>query len=163
VAIDLCTGAGAIAKTLLSHRPDAHVVASDLDERAVECAASNGIEVYLGDLFAPLPGGLEGVVDVVVGVVPYVPTRSMDLLARDTLRFESVTSYDGGVEGVDILRRVIRESPSFLRPGGSLLVELGGNQAELLEGDLTSHGFGVDEVLVDDDGDTRGVVATIAR
>jgi release factor glutamine methyltransferase len=85
-AIDLCTGSGAIAKTLIASRPKARVLASDIDERAVACAAANGVEVYRGDLFAPLPRSLEGRVDVVVGVVPYVPTPALSLLPRDTLR-----------------------------------------------------------------------------
>ena len=54
-AIDLCTGTGAIARTLTTDRPDARVVASDVDERAGACAAANGVEVYRGDLFAPMP------------------------------------------------------------------------------------------------------------
>jgi release factor glutamine methyltransferase len=163
MAVDLCTGSGAIAMALLSRRPDARVVASDCDERAVACSLANGIEVYLGDLFAPLPRGLEGFVDVIVGVVPYVPTRSMELLPRDTLRFESASSYDGGEEGTDVLRRVIRKSPDFLRIGGVLLLELGGDQAQLLEGELASHGFSNVAVLVDDDGDVRGIEATLER
>ena len=77
VAIDLCTGAGAIAKVLASERPKARVVASDLDERSCACAAANGVEVCRGDLFGPLPRALEGHVDLVVGVVPYVPTRGL--------------------------------------------------------------------------------------
>ena len=85
VAIDLCTGAGAIAKVLASERPKARVVASDLDERSCACAAANGVEVCRGDLFGPLPRALEGHVDLVVGVVPYVPTRA--------LRFWPVTPW----------------------------------------------------------------------
>src|SRR4051812_8100047 len=54
-AIDLCTGAGAIAKVLMTRRPGARVVASDVDERAIACAAANGVDVRRGDLFAPLP------------------------------------------------------------------------------------------------------------
>ncbi len=101
IAIDVCTGAGAIAKTLTVHRPAARVVASDIDERAVACAAANGVEVYCGDLFVPLPRALEGRVDVVVGVVPYVPTPDLRLLQRDTFTFESPLSYDGGRDGTD--------------------------------------------------------------
>src|SRR3989442_8671298 len=52
VAIDLCTGSGAIARTLMTQRPAARVVASDIDARAVACAAANGVDVYQGDLFA---------------------------------------------------------------------------------------------------------------
>jgi release factor glutamine methyltransferase len=54
-AVDLCTGTGAIARTLAARRPGARVVASDIDERAVACAERNGVEAYHGDLFDPLP------------------------------------------------------------------------------------------------------------
>lgn len=163
IAVDLCTGSGAIAKVLHSNRPDARVVATDDDERAVACASNNSVEVYRGDLFEPLPRELDGAVDVIVAVVPYVPTRSMDLLPRDTLRFESTASYDGGDKGVDILRRVIAKSTRYLRPGGALLLELGGDQAELLAGELSRQGFADVEVLLDDDGDARGIEATFSR
>jgi len=162
VAIDLCTGSGAIARTLMVNRPGARVVASDIDERAVACAAANGVEVYRGDLFDPLPRTLEGRVDVVVGVVPYVPTPELPLLQRDTFAFESTLSYDGGSDGTDILRRVLVESPRFLRRGGALLLELGGNQAEELDDDLARLGYVDVSVLFDEDGDVRGILATFA-
>jgi release factor glutamine methyltransferase len=160
VAIDLCTGSGAIAKIMVASRPDARVVASDVDMRAVGCATANGVEVYLGDLFAPLPRALEGCVDVVVGVVPYVPTPELPLLQRDTFTFESTLSYDGGADGADILRRVLHDSRPFLRRGGALLLELGGNQADVLADDLARLGYVDVQVLVDEDGDVRGVEAT---
>jgi release factor glutamine methyltransferase len=160
-AIDLCTGAGAIAKTLATGRPGARVVASDVDERAVACAAGNGVEVYCGDLFTPLPHTLEGHVDVVVGVVPYVPTSALALLARDTLAFESPLSYDGGRDGTEILRRVLTESPRFLRHSGALLLELGGEQADALGDDLARLGYVDVIVLIDQDGDVRGIEATL--
>ncbi len=162
-AIDLCTGSGAIAKVLSSARPGARIVACDLDERAVACAAANGVEVVHGDLFAPLPSTLVGVVDVVVGVVPYVPTSELRLLQRDTFTFESRRSYDGGRDGTEILRRVLTESPRFLRHGGALLLEVGGAQHEALADDLAPLGFVDVRVLVDDDGDVRGIEATLGE
>ena len=162
-AIDLCTGAGAIAKILATNRPGARVVASDVDERAVACAAANGVEVYRGDLFAPLPRALKGHVDVVVGVVPYVPTSALPLLQRDTFAFETPLSYDGGRDGTDILRRVLRDSPRFLRRGGALLLELGGEQAGALGDDLARLGYVDVTVLVDDDGDVRGIEAALGE
>jgi release factor glutamine methyltransferase len=162
-AIDLCTGAGAIAKTLATARPDARVVASDLDTHAVACAVANGVETYCGDLFAPLPLALAGRTDVVVSVVPYVPTSALSLLPRDTLTFESPLSYDGGTDGTEILRRVLSDSPRFLRPGGALLLELGGDQAGALDEDLGRLGFVDTTVLVDEDGDVRGIEATLGR
>jgi release factor glutamine methyltransferase len=162
-AIDLCTGSGAIAKTLIANRPNARVVASDIDERSVACAAANSVEVYLGDLFAPLPPTLEAHVDVVVGVVPYVPTPALPLLPRDTFEFESPLAYDGGRDGTEVLRRVLTDSPSFLRPGGALLLELGGGQPGALGDDLARLGYVDVTVLLDEDGDIRGIEATLGE
>jgi release factor glutamine methyltransferase len=161
-AVDLCTGTGAVAKTMMVARPAARVVGADLDERAVACATANGVEAYHGDLFAPVPAALEGRVDVVVGVVPYVPTPELGLLQRDTFTFESALSYDGGDDGLEIVRRVLHDSRRFLRPGGALLLELGGEQAGALDGDLGRLGYVDVAVLVDEDGDARGVEATRA-
>jgi release factor glutamine methyltransferase len=160
-AIDLCTGSGAIAKVLGTMRPGARVVASEIDERAVASAAANGVEVFHGDLFAPLPGRLVGTVDVIVGVVPYVPTSELSLLQRDTFAFESRRSYDGGRDGTEILRRVLRESPRFLRHGGALLLEVGGAQYDALADDLARLGFVDVTVLIEDEGDRRGIEATL--
>jgi release factor glutamine methyltransferase len=160
-AIDLCTGAGALALVLGAGRPGARVVASDVDELAVACAVANGVEAYVGDLFDPLPPGLERNVDVVVAVVPYVPTPALELLPRDTLIFESALSYDGGPDGTRILRRVLTGSLEYLRPGGALLLELGGDQAEALGEDLSRLGYVDVTVLVDDDGDVRGLETTL--
>jgi len=159
-AIDLCTGTGAIARTVMAHRPGARVAASDVDEHAVACATANGVEVYLGDLFAPLPHTLQGRVDVVVGVVPYVPTPALPLLQRDTFAFESALAYDGGPDGTDILRRVLTEATRFVRMGGALLLELGGQQAELLAGDRAGLGCTDVNVLQEEVGDVRGIEAT---
>ena len=162
IAIDLCTGCGAIARTLSAHRPSARVVASEVDERSIACARGNGVEVFRGDLLDPLPAELKNHVDVVVGVVPYVPTPELELLQRDTFTFETTLSYDGGEDGTAFLRRAIAGSPRFLRPGGALLLELGADQPELLADDLARHGFADVLVLSDEDGDVRGIETTLS-
>ncbi len=160
VAVDLCTGCGAIAALLTRSRPQATVVASDVDPAAVACARANGVDAWCGDLFAPIDPAVRGRVDVVAGVVPYVPTAALGHLQRDTLTFESTTAYDGGPDGLDLLRRVAREAAGWLRPGGVLVLELGGDQADLLDPVLVAAGYVATERVVDDDGDERAVVAT---
>jgi release factor glutamine methyltransferase len=162
-AIDVCTGCGAIAKVLMTARPGARVAASDSDARAAACARANGVEVYEGDLFEPIPRALEGGVDVIVGVVPYVPTPELPLLQRDTFTFESPLAYDGGGDGTDVLRRVLRGSPRYLRRGGALLLELGAGQAGALGADLARLGYVGVTTFVDADGDLRGLEATLGR
>jgi release factor glutamine methyltransferase len=143
-AIDLCTGCGAIAR-VLAVRAGAAVAAGDVDPRAVACARANGVEAHAGDLFDPLPPALAGTTDVVTGVLPYVPTADLPLLQRDTFTFETPLAYDGGTDGLEIVRRVIAEAPMRLR--GSLLLELGGDQAAAFDG----------EVILDEEGDVRGI------
>jgi release factor glutamine methyltransferase len=155
LAVDLCTGCGALAAVLAS-RP-ARVVATDVDPRSVACARSNGVDAVVGDLFASLSLS-RAEVDVVVGVVPYVPTGELSLLQRDTFTFETPLAYDGGADGCAILRRAVAGAISALRPGGALLLELGGEQASLLAPELAA--FDEVRILRDEDGDLRGVEAT---
>src|SRR5207237_10775468 len=122
-----------------------------------------GLEAYRVDLFAPLPLTLAGSVDMVVAVVPYVPTGALPLLQRDTFTFESTLSYDGGPDGADVLRRVLAESPRWLLPGGALLLELGGGQGDLLADDLARLGYVDFTVVVDEEGDVRGIEATFVE
>jgi release factor glutamine methyltransferase len=161
IAVDVCTGSGAVAKALSVHRPGARVVATDLDARAVACASCNGVEAYCGDLLAPLPPALAGRVDVLAGVVPYVPTPALRLLQRDTFAFETLLAYGGGPDGAAILRRAIAEGARFLRRAGALLLELGGDQADGVSDDLERAGYVDVAVLADEDGDARCIQATL--
>ena len=159
-AIDLCTGSGAVAAALRAARPAARIVATDSDSRAVACAQANGVEAYQGDLFAAVPDSFRDETDVVVAVVPYVPSTEFHLLPRDTLRFEDASHYDGGPDGADVLRRVVADAPGFLRPGGAVLLELGGDQADVLRPTLDHLGYASVRTWSDEDGDLRGLEAT---
>jgi release factor glutamine methyltransferase len=158
VAVDVCTGSGALAVVLAS-KP-ARVYATDVSPEAVACARTNGVHAYLGDLFAPLPSGI--VADVVAGVVPYVPTGELSLLQRDTFTFETPLSYDGGADGCALLRRALSGAARVLTPGGALLLELGGDETGRIVDDLEYAGYVDVRVLRDEDGDVRGVEATKA-
>ena len=157
VAADLCTGSGAIAVVLGRHRPRARVVASDVDPLAVACAQANGVEAYCGDMAEALPGELAGRVDVVTAVVPYVPTHALGLLPRDVVDHEPIGALDGGADGMHHLVRAARAAVALLRSGGWLLLELGGDQADALRPVLSELGFTDLGLLVDGDGDLRGV------
>ena len=161
VAVDVCTGSGAIAAVLGQRRPGARVVGTDLDLAAVECARRNGVETYRGDLLDPVPVELAGAVDVVVSVPPYVPTPELPLLQRDTFAFEAALPYDGGPDGTDVLRRLLAESPRLLRSGGAVLLELGGRQPDALEPELDRLGYGAIRLVTDGDGQVRGLEARI--
>jgi release factor glutamine methyltransferase len=159
VAVDLCTGAGAIAAVLAAAVPTARVLATELDHGAVQCARRNGVEVFEGFLDDPLPRELEHRVDVLTAVVPYVPTDSLHLLPRDVQAFEPRLALDGGVDGTGLLSEVVRRSVGWLGHGGWLLLELGGDQAERIGQLLDELGFEGVDVMADGDGDPRAICA----
>jgi len=161
VAVDLCTGAGAIAAVLVAAVPTAQVFATELDENAARCARRNGVEVFEGFLDDPLPRAFEHCVDVLTAVVPYVPTGSLRLLPRDVQAFEPRLALDGGPDGTDLLVEVVRRSPGWLRPGGWLLLELGGDQAEPIGDLLHGSGFLGIDVMADEEGDPRAICARL--
>jgi release factor glutamine methyltransferase len=157
LAVDLCTGSGAVAAVLARRRPSARVLATDIDPFAVVASRANGVEAYVGDMSAGLPGGIIGQVDVVSAVVPYVPTDELRLLARDVLAYEPLRALDGGAQGMLLLVRAVQEAAWLLRRGGSLLLELGGDQAGLLRPHFDALGYRDVQVARDEDGDVRAV------
>jgi release factor glutamine methyltransferase len=161
VAVDLCTGAGPIAAVMSVAVPSARVVATDLDGDAVRCARRNGVEVFEGFLDDPLPTELERMVDVMSAVAPYVPTGSFRLLPRDVQAYEPRLALDGGPEGTDLLAEIVRRSTRWLKPGGRLLLELGGDQAEPIGRLMREVGFEPVDVTADDDGDARAICARL--
>ena len=132
VVVDLCCGSGALGAALAARRPGTEVYAADSDPAAVACARRNlpPERVFAGDLYAALPEDLRGRVDVLVANAPYVPHDQVATMPREARDHEHRIALDGGPDGLDVQRRVVAEAPTWLRPGGLLLVETSRAQAE---------------------------------
>jgi release factor glutamine methyltransferase len=161
-AIDLGTGSGALACVLHARKPRASVLGTENDPVAAACARRNGIAVKQGDLFDGVPSAWRGTVDVVVAVLPYVPTDAIAYLPRDVRTFEPIASLDGGDDGLAVISRAARAARRWLRPGGHLLLEVGGDQPDELGPMLERYGYDGLRVLSDGEGDPRGVEAVAA-
>lgn len=132
--IDMCCGSGNLACALAGRSPNARVWASDLTEACVALARRNAahtgvadrVTAVRGDLFAALAGvGLEGTIDVVVCNPPYISQAKLAGERAVLLENEPREAFDGGPYGLSIHQRVVREALPFLKPGGSLLFEIG--------------------------------------
>jgi len=156
-AVDLCTGAGAVAAHLAAMVPTAGIIGIDIDAASAACARSNGVTAVLGDLDDPVGGRRR--FDLVTAVAPYVPTAELRLLPADVQRYEPRLALDGGSDGLDLVRRVIAAAGRLLRPGGWLLVEVGAEQDVALAPVLADAGFTAADPWRDEDGDLRGLAS----
>lgn len=140
VVVDVGTGTGAVALAIKRFHPQATVVATDRSPDAVRVARANAsrhaleVEVLEGDLLAPVPERLRGEVDLVVSNPPYVTRAEYDSLPTEV----QAEPYEALVGGTDVHRRLAEDAPTWLRPGGWLVLEVGAAQGAdvraLLEG-----------------------------
>ncbi|WP_022883135.1 putative protein N(5)-glutamine methyltransferase [Gryllotalpicola ginsengisoli] len=159
--LELCCGAAPVATAFARRRPEASVVACDLDPDAVAVARGNleprGGTVLEGDLFAPLPAGSR--FDVIVANAPYVPSAEVANMPREAREHEHPIALDGGRDGLDLHRRIAAEAAAWLAPGGTVLVETSRRQAPADRGIFEAEGWLV-EVVADEGLDATAVAAT---
>jgi release factor glutamine methyltransferase len=141
VALDLCTGSGAVACYLAGEVPGATVVATELDRAAAGFARRNGahlgVRVLVGDLDEPVEASLPelaGRVAVLTANVPYVPSGQLAALPADVREHEPALALDGGPDGLDVLRRVLALAGRWLAPNGWILCEIGEDQGAAAAG-----------------------------
>jgi release factor glutamine methyltransferase len=158
VVVDLGCGTGAIAAALLAAEPGLDVWAVDVDPAAVACARRNlpPDRVCEGDLYAALPAHLRGQVSVLAANAPYVPTSAIATMPPEARDHEARVALDGGPDGLDVQRRVIREAGGWLAPGGVLLVETSTEQAARTAAAMEAAGLAAE---VRHDPDLDGTVA----
>ena len=127
--LDLCTGSGCLAILAARHFPNAAVDAVDISKDALAVATRNvgdhglndRIALHRGDLFAPLGNKRY---DLIISNPPYVDAEGMAGLPAEC-RAEPTLAFDGGADGLDIVRRILAEAKAHLTPQGGLLCEIG--------------------------------------
>jgi ribosomal protein L3 glutamine methyltransferase len=133
--LDLCTGSGCLAVLASQNFPNARIDAVDISPGALDVAARNvadyGLEgrvtLHQGDLFGPLGGRRY---DLIISNPPYVDAEGMAGLPREC-RAEPKLAFDGGADGLDVIRRIVDEASRHLTPQGGLLCEIGRGRALL--------------------------------
>jgi ribosomal protein L3 glutamine methyltransferase len=140
--LDLCTGSGCLAIMAAAAFPNAHIDAIDISAAALDVArrnvrdhqGSDRISLYEGDLFAPLASVKPApLYDLIITNPPYVGSDVMAHLPPE-FRHEPSLALAGGVDGLDIVRRILDCAPDYLTPEGGIICEIGEDRA-LLEAD----------------------------
>jgi len=127
--LDLCTGSGCLAVLASRSFPNAAIDAVDISKDALDVAARNitdlGLQervmLHRGDLFGPIGNKRY---DLIISNPPYVDAAGMAGLPREC-RAEPKLAFDGGADGLDVIRRILDEAGRHLTPEGGLLCEIG--------------------------------------
>ena len=143
VAVDLCTGSGAIAKALADEAPGTRLYAIEVSEDAAGWAARNlegtGVELRVGDMATAFPE-LDGHVDVVVCNPPYIPLVAWESVQTEARDHDPQVALFSGDDGLDAIRVLTRVAARLLRPGGWVAVEHAEVQAESVPALFAGHG-----------------------
>ena len=146
--LDLGTGTGCILIALLSERHDAVGYGYDLSAGAVALAAQNAARHGVSDrsYFASSDWFTNvetpaGGFDCIVSNPPYIPVADIASLMADVRDFEPTSALDGGVDGLDPYRVLVRQAPEYLASGGVLAVEIGIAQAADVSSLFEASGF----------------------
>ena len=126
--LDLCTGSGCIAVAAAMTFPDARVDASDVDHLALTLAEKNIAEYELDGrinlIKSNLYQNLSATYDLILSNPPYVPEAEIDHFPAE-YQHEPAAAFDGGADGLDLVHKILKDSPSFLADGGHIVVEVG--------------------------------------
>lgn len=166
--LDLCTGSGCIGIALAVKLPGARVVLADNDHRALSVCRKNvqknklESRVFCVDADATQkPPMLMGKFDLLVCNAPYIPTAELETLDSSVKDYEPIHALDGGEDGLDIIRPVIRKWKTVLRDGGAIMLEIGEGQAPAVEALLAEAGFSGIGALLDPGGTERVMLGHI--
>lgn len=165
--LDLGTGTGCIPISILANRADASGVAVDLSALALEMARDNArrhevagrLKFFEGSWFEALGQETDQRFDLIVSNPPYIVSAVVEELQPEVKDFDPRLALDGGGDGLAPYRVIAAEAGGWLKPGGTLLVEIGYDQGAAVLALFTEHGFSEGAVFQDLNGLDRVVRA----
>ena len=153
--LDLCTGSGCIGISIARLCPEASVLLTDISSAALAVARRNAgnaeaaerIFFAEGDLFEATAGER---FDLIVSNPPYIPSGEIRNLQKEVRDHDPLLALDGGADGLDLYRRIVREAPAHLLPGGAMFLEIGFDQGAAVSALIREvDGLGEPEVFRD--------------
>lgn len=138
--LDLCCGSGAIGLSLAKICPNTKVTLSDISKDAIEVARENAqridagkVTFEKGNLLTPFKGRFKNKkFDLIISNPPYIKTSVIPTLQTEVRDHEPMLALDGGADGLDFYRQIIKDAPNCLKKEGILMLEIGHDQKEEL-------------------------------
>lgn len=165
--IDMCTGSGCISLSLLKFCPCIDkIVAVDISEEAL-CVSKknfnlhnviNKVDLILSDMFLNIPNNKKNMVDIIISNPPYIDTKFINYLPKNVINFEPRLALDGKEQGVYFYKQLAKNSKIYLNKNGKIFMEIGFDQAKLVEDIFLKEGYNKVEVKKDLSGLDRVII-----
>lgn len=130
--LDLCTGSGVVAISIGNYVDNCEIVAVDISKNALEIAKNNAFKNGVQNitwLLSNLFDKVEGKFDIIVSNPPYIKKDVIPTLEKEVQK-EPIIALDGGQDGLDFYREIIRKAPNYLKEDGAIFLEIGYDQKE---------------------------------
>ena len=158
--LDLCTGSGCIALSLLKYSNDTHAVGTDMSDAALLIAEKNAKKLGLADRFKAVKTDIfpdNCKYDIIVSNPPYIPTAVIETLEPEVKTYEPYMALDGTEDGLAFYRRIVPGAKEYLYKSGYLLLEIGFDQGEAVKDLMEKNGYKDVQVIKDLGGNDRVV------
>lgn len=154
--LDMCTGSGCILISLLNYTNGCVGVGADISEEALKVARENSdsilgerMDITYSYVNSNLFENIEGKFDVIVSNPPYIATKEIEKLEIEVKDYDPSLALDGGEDGLYFYKRIISEAKEHIKLGGSILFEIGYDQADAVSKLLLDNEFTDVEVIKD--------------
>ena len=143
--LDIGTGSGCILLSILKELVHSRGIGIDISTRAIKTAQINSknLNLFHQSKFKvfDISKFNVGKYDLIVSNPPYIPTKDIKNLSEDIINYEPLVALNGGLDGLDLIKKVIYKANSLLKKNGLLVIEIGSNQYLKVSSLLKQHGF----------------------
>ena len=162
--LDIGTGSGCILLSILKEFANFKGTGIDRSQKAINVAKYNSISLYNRERVKFIHSNIDnykfGNYDVVVSNPPYIKSYMIKYLSEDIKRYEPRIALDGGITGLDIIKKIIKKAKKILKLGGYLYLEIAEDQAKDVKNILCFSNFRIVKILNDYGNNTRCIIST---
>ena len=151
--LDIGVGSGCILLSILSEKKDFYGVGIDISKKCLDLSKINALNLGVQNRVKFFKTDVDnfnyGKYDLIVSNPPYIRKFDLKYLDKEVMNFEPKLSLDGGLDGLSVIRKVVKKASELLRTNGILILEIGFDQKDRVKKILKNRGFYINKVLKD--------------
>tara|TARA_Y100001970_G_C14150625_1_gene812492 strand:+ start:181 stop:1023 length:843 start_codon:yes stop_codon:yes gene_type:complete len=162
--LEIGVGSGCILLTILNEKRNFRGVGIDISKKCLELSKINASNIGLKNQVKFIKSDVDnfnyGKYDLIVSNPPYIDSVNLRNLDKEVTNFEPRLALDGGLDGLSVIRKVVKKSSELIKKNGKLILEIGYNQKKKVKQILKDKGFYINKVLKDYANNDRCIVST---